>query len=116
MEEKGTKRRPKIITVVCYVGFVTVALGMLNLMTAGMTEGWSWFRAYYTLFVAGSLAGYAGLWRMKKWGVMVYAINGVVGLVLFALLLDMPLRGVVIGSLIPAVVVAIGLFHFSKMD
>lgn len=116
MEEKKTKRRPLAITIVCVVGFVTVALGMLNLMTAGMTQGWSWFRAYYTLFVAVNLAGYAGLWRMKKWGVLVYAVNGAVGLILFSLLLDVPLRGVVIGSLIPAAVIAIGLFHFSKMD
>lgn len=116
MEERRAKRRPPAITIVCCVGFVTAALGTLNLMAAGLAEGWSWFRTYYTLFVAGNLAGYVGLWRMKRWGLVVYAANAAVGLVIFWLFLDLQLRGMVTATLIPAVIVAVGLFHFSKMD
>jgi hypothetical protein len=116
MEEKRAKRRPLAIPIVCVLGFVTVALGTLNLTTAGLRQELSLFQAYYTVFVAGNLAGYSGLWRMKKWGVPVYAVNAVIGLIVFALVTNMPLRGHLIGSLIPAAVIGIGLFHFSRMD
>jgi hypothetical protein len=116
MEERADKKRPAIITVVCFLGFFLTAFSAVNLVQAATGQVWSTFHSYFTVVLALTLAGYVGMWQMRKWGVVLYALTAAVNLVLLWQVWDYPLTGVSVGALIAGAVAAIGFTQFSKMD
>ena len=85
-------------------------------MRAAIEQGWSTFHSSFKVVWALTLAGYVGIWRMKKWGLVLYALTVAVNATLVWLVCGYPPAGVLVGALIAAVVVVIVLSQFSKMD
>jgi FtsH-binding integral membrane protein len=116
MDRDAAKNRPAVITVICFLGFFITAFSAENLVRAAIEQGWSTFHSYFTVVLALTLAGYVGIWRMKKWGLVLYALTVAVNATLVWLVWGYPPAGVLVGALIAAVVVVIVLSQFSKMD
>ena len=116
MNESAAKKRPAIITVVCFLGFFFTAFSAENLVRAAIGQEWSTFHSYFTVVLALTLAGYIGIWRMRKWGVILYALTAAVNATLIWLVWGYPLAGVLVGALISGVIAAICFSQFSKMD
>ena len=116
MDERAAKKRPAIITVICFLGFFLTAFSAVNLVGAAFGQAWSRFHTYFTVVLALMLAGYIGIWQMRKWGVVLYALTAAVNAVLLWQVWGYPLAGVSVGAVISAVVVAIGVSQFRKMD
>lgn len=53
-----------------------------------------------------------GYWRMRRWGVYLYAAGFAVG-TLFGILTRVPFT--VIGTVVPILVVAVGVFYYRRM-
>ncbi len=116
MGESGARRRPAVITVICCLGFIGAAFSALNLFTALAGRPRSPFHAYYSAVTAVSLAGFIGMWRMKKWGVLLYALTAAANAVLLWRVWGFPPAGVLVGASVAAAVVAAGLSQFRRMD
>ena len=116
MDRNEAKKRPAIITVICFLGFFLAAFSAENLARAAIGQEWSTFHSYFTVVLALTLAGYIGIWQMRKWGVVIYALTVAANGVLLWQVWGYPLAGVLVGAVISAVVVVIGLSQFSKMD
>jgi|SRR5215203_811664 len=115
MGENEAKKRPAIITVISFLGFFLTAFSAENLVRVAIGQEWSAFHSYFTVVLALTLAGYVGIWLMRKWGVVLYALTAAVNATLVWLVWDYPLAGVLVGALIAAVVVVIAFSQFSKM-
>lgn len=116
MDRDGAKKRPAIITVICFLGFFLTAFSAQNLVLAAIGQEWSAFHSYFTVILALTLAGYVGIWRMRKWGVVLYALTAAVNATAVWLVWGYPLTGVLVGAVISAAVVATCLSQFSRMD
>jgi hypothetical protein len=116
MDERGAKRRPAVITVICFLGFFIAAFSAENLVRAAIEREWSTFHSYFTVVLALTLTGYIGIWQMMKWGVVLYAFTAAVNAVLLWQVWGYPLAGVSVGALISGAVAAVGFSQFSKMD
>jgi hypothetical protein len=116
MDERAAKKRPAIITVVCFLGFFLTAISAVNLVRAATGQAWSTFHSYFTVVLALTIAGYIGIWQMRKWGVVLYAFTAIVNAVLLWQVWGYPLAGVSVGALISGVVAATGFSQISKMD
>ncbi|HYH87125.1 MAG TPA: hypothetical protein VEX60_16855 [Pyrinomonadaceae bacterium] len=108
--------RPIAITVICVIGFIGVALGipaLLAVVATGAQTGLpGWYMPYLGLTMLVGLASLIGMWMMKKWGALLYAVMFVVNqIILFATGLWTP------GALIiPLIVTVIALSQLPKMD
>ncbi|MBC7933411.1 MAG: hypothetical protein H7Z38_22850 [Rubrivivax sp.] len=108
--------RPIVITVICVIGFIGVALGvpaLLAVVATGAQTGLpSWYMPYLGLTMLVGLVSLIGLWQMKKWGAFLYAGMFVINqIILFATGLWTP------GALIiPLIVTVIALSQLPKMD
>ena len=111
----GPKQRPVAITVVCILGFIgagvaVLALPFLYSQLSRMIGGW--YPPFLILSAAIGLISLIGMWKMKRMGVFLYT-----GMAAFNQVL-MLVMGVwsPLGLIMPAIVVAIGFTHISKMD
>ncbi len=108
--------RPIAITVICVIGFIGVALGipaMLAVLATGAAAQFpGWYLPYLAVTLIIGLISLIGMWKMKKWGALLYAGMFVVNQ---CILLATGLWSV--GALIiPLIVVVIALSQISKMD
>jgi len=97
---------PTLLAILCILGFIGALTSPLTLHK----EPWTtilgaWFWPYLVFHGALLLAALAGLWRMKRWGLVLYALSiiesqlfllaagywSVVSLVFFAAIFSIPL-------------------------
>lgn len=109
-------QRPVAITIICVIGFVGLAIGvpaLLALVAMGATTTLpGWYLPYLALTLVVGLVSLIGMWKMKKWGALLYTGMFVVNqIVLLAGGLWTP--GAMV---IPLIVVVIALSQYSKMD
>ena len=116
MNERGAEKRPTIITVICFLGFILTAFSAVNLAGAAFGQAWSTFHSYFAVVLALTLAGYIGIWQMRKWGVLLHALTAAINAVSLWLVWGYPMAGVLVGAVISAAVVAVAASQFSKMD
>ena len=67
------KRRPLAVTVLCLVGAVTVSIAAI----AGLIRDVQHASSLIPVHLAGSgavLAAFMGIWRMRWWGILLYAL------------------------------------------
>lgn len=107
-----TNKRPKIITVICIVGFVGVFATIPFIFSDMSKQIGTWYQPYLALSAVIGLVCMTGLWMMKKWSIIAYTtffgINQVALLALgfwniFALV-------------IPGIVIAIGFSKYELME
>lgn len=77
--------RPTLITLICVLGFIYVALGLILLIfVPGVTyelirihgKSFPIITAVINIFI---LIAFAGIWQMKYWGILLYGIMYVAG-------------------------------------
>lgn len=71
-------KRPLVITIFCLLGFISLPWVLLSVIMPEVREGLiqQYGQLYiWTLSISSTLglAGLIGLWKMKKWGVYIYA-------------------------------------------
>lgn len=102
--------RPGPVTAICFI-WTLVTVFQLYQFSRVMAEVPTWAMFYVIAISAASLAGIAGIWQMKKWGLMVFvgtlAVNQA-----FALAQG---QWHINSLLIPALVIAVGVAHFRQL-
>jgi hypothetical protein len=112
MNDTPTAQRPVAITVICILGFIGAALSIPLIFSNAASNIASWYPPFLGLSAVVGLISMIGLWKMKKWGVLLYAAMGVVvQVVLFSTHLWTPFS-----LLFPVIIVAIGFAYLSKMS
>jgi uncharacterized membrane protein len=66
------KLRPAVITAVCVWGFLGVGGGVMQQFSAFVKSAGAWFQIYFALNTALTLIASIGLWKMKRWGALLY--------------------------------------------
>ncbi len=107
-----TPQRPTIITVICVLGFLGAAMSVLAFLSPIMQALGSFYMGWMFVSVLVGLACMIGMWKMKKWSVLLYTT------MLAANQVFMLAKGVwsPMSLLIPLVVVGIGWANISKMN
>jgi hypothetical protein len=65
--------RPGPIIAICIVWAAFTGFRFYNFLNTDMSLLPSWFPVYYTLITTAAVIGIAGLWIMRKWGILVFA-------------------------------------------
>jgi hypothetical protein len=105
-------KRPGIITFICVLGFLAGLTGILVslLMShAGLPE---WYRPFSLLSVVVSIAGYIGIWNMKKWGLYLLCIMFTVGVIVAYTTQIYSVPAMTVSAIILLIIV----FNSGKMD
>ena len=72
--EGRVPERPVLITAACFIG-VLGALGSVPVILSDFAGGiGAWYAPYLAGSVAASLVCVAGLWKMRRWSVYLYAM------------------------------------------
>lgn len=110
--------RPVAITVICIIGFIGALLSipiLMRVLSAEPIGGVTlpgWYAPYLALSIVVGLISMIGLWMMKKWGAILYAVLFLVNqVVLFSAGLWNPLA-----LIVPLIVIAVAFSQFSHMD
>jgi hypothetical protein len=116
MNESANKERPAIITVICILGFLGVASGLLTINSAFNKALGIAFQSYYVAMLLISLVAYIAMWKMKKWGAVLYCVFAVVHLGVSLQVLHFKFITLLLDVTLNVVVVAVLIYNFSKMD
>ena len=112
MNDTPTPTRPTVITVICILGFIGAALTIPLIFSSTVQSIGSWYAPYLGASAVLGLICMVGLWKMKKWAVFLYTLLVAVNqVVLFTMGIWNPFA-----LLIPAIIIAIGFAHLSKMS
>jgi hypothetical protein len=110
-DQQAKPWRPASITICCILGFISAALIFLLPFITGPGSVPRWLQLCSFLSATIILACMVGLWHMKKWSIIVFAVYAALHQVFL----------VAIGTwgwpalVLPAVIVVLGFDHFSKM-
>jgi hypothetical protein len=116
MDERRAADRPVIISIICWLGFFGLCFSASNLALTLMRGQATLFHAYFAVFVVVNLAAFVGIWKMRKWGVVLYGIAQLINAALIWQIWGFPLRSAVIEIIVAAVIVGIGVSQFPKMN
>lgn len=105
------KKRPGVITAVCIIGFIGVAFTIPMIFSDFAKSTGDWYPPYLAFSAIIGLVSMIGLWKMKKWGVIVYA--ALVALSQIVLLATGLWN--ILALILPAILIAIVFSQFSKM-
>lgn len=61
-------KRPKIISIVCVIGYIWVILSLPSVFSPAIKRMGDWYPALFGLFTALYFFSYVGIWNLKKWG------------------------------------------------
>lgn len=107
-----TNNRPKIITVICIIGFIGSAAAIPIAFSDMSRQIGNWYPPYLILSIVVGLICMIGLWTMKKWSVIVYTAFAFINQVVLLTL------GVwnILALIIPGIVIVIGFSKYKLMD
>ena len=103
--------RPVIVTILCILGLVAAAANLPTIFSDAARSVGHWFPPFLTLSVIVTVVCMIGLWKMRRWAVLVYT-----GFALLSLVL-----GLTVGSwnltaqLVRVAVIVIMFSQFGKM-
>ncbi len=107
--------RPKIITIICIVGYLTILFTFPQVFSPGIKKLGLFVPALYGILVAAQFISYVGLWYFKKWGVQMYLITFFARL-LFFILSDQTGPMMYFSTLVSVLFVIPMLKYYQKMD
>ncbi|MFH1524744.1 MAG: hypothetical protein ABIF04_07240 [Chloroflexota bacterium] len=106
------KKRPVVISVICILGFIGAAITIPTIFSSTARSIGAWYPPYLAFSAAIGLVCMIGLWKMKKWSVILYTAIAAVNQVI---MLAMGVWNVLSLPII-LVVIAVMFSQFSKMD
>jgi hypothetical protein len=116
MNERAAKERPAIISLLCILGFLGVAFGLLTINSSFNKALGATFQAYYAIVLLISLVAYIAMWKMKKWGAVLYCVLTVVHLGVSLQLFHFKLITMLLAIALNAIFIAVLIYNFSKLD
>lgn len=107
--------RPKIITLLCVIGFITVVLGFPQVFSPQIKKLGVFMPAIYGILVSLYFIACVGIWHFKQWGAELFVITFFFKIIFFLYvgLLD---SGFYFSSIIAATSIIILLKHYGKMN
>lgn len=111
-------KRPIIITIFCILGFIFIPITLLGLILPAsrdlIIQQYGFSFVLITAFTALlGLAGFIGLWMMRRWGLYAYISQAILGIG-YGLLIGIPFSS---SSVVGPIVIAIIYFlYFKKMS
>ncbi|MBS1538382.1 MAG: hypothetical protein JST20_11620 [Bacteroidetes bacterium] len=113
--DKQTKRnthRPIAITIICVIGFIGAVLALPMIFSQPSKDLGSFYQVYLGFSTCVGIVSMIGLWKMKRWAVMLYS-----GFVLLnqVILISMNTWNFM-AILIPGIFIGISLFYVKMMD
>lgn len=79
------RKRPKILTVICVLGFLWIVFTFPGMFSPATKKLGDWVPAVYGLLIALSFISFIGVWNLKRWGVEMYIAVFFAKLVFFLL-------------------------------
>ena len=107
--------RPKIISVICILGYISVILTFPAVFSPSVKKIGSFVPALYGLIVACNFMAYIGLWHMKQWGVQLFLSVFFIKTLFMVYINDLGISSV-IGIVLSVVSSVIFLRFYRKMD
>lgn len=95
--EGGLKRkRPLVVTLLCILGFIEAPVQIFAAFIATLP---AWYAVMSIMFALLYVIGLVFVWKMKKWGLIVYTVVKVINVLLFFSIdktIDIPLLSIAI--------------------
>ena len=82
-------KRPKIITIISIIGYITVLFTFPQVFSPGIKKLGVLMPAIYGILVAGNFISCVGLWYFKQWGVQLYLMSFFAKVIFFMLIQQM---------------------------
>lgn len=105
-------KRPKLITVVCIIGFIWIVISFPGAFAPSVKKLGDFYPALFGLFVALNFIAFIGVWHMKKWGVNLFALTFFAKEIVLILLDDFNYIGIAVFLFFLISM----MFHYNKMD
>ena len=107
-----TEKRPILLTIICVVGILGGLLGIPFIFTEAAKSIGLWYQIYASISIAAGFICFAGLWMMKKWGIIIYTmLTGINQIVL----IKMNIWNI-FAIIMPVIVIIIGFIYFKEME
>lgn len=110
--ESIIRKRPKLLTFVCVLGFTWIVFSFPAVFSPSVKKLGDWYPALFGLIVAVSFISYIGVWHMKRWGVSLFIVAFFVKEMILILINDINYIGIVFSSLFIIIMV----FFYKRMD
>ncbi len=104
--------RPIPITVVCALGILGCLVAFFRIFDPSHHAAPAWYQPFMIVLVVASVVPYVGMWLMKRWGVILYAVLFALSEALLVLTNHFKPSDIVI----PAIVLVIGFGYFADME
>ena len=116
MNEHVEKERPALITLICILVLLGVAAALWNINSPFAKALGTTFQFYYAAVILIHLIALIGIWKMKKWGVILFAVIVVINAGVLWQVWHFNFVTLLIAVAVNAVFVIIGVYNFPKMD
>lgn len=107
--------RPKIITIICVVGYLSVLFTFPQVFSPGIKKLGALIPALYGVLVALHFISCVGLWYFKQWGVQLYLI-AFFSKTIFYMLSHQTGAMFYVNTLVSVVFIVILMKHFKLMN
>ncbi|HNW43165.1 MAG TPA: hypothetical protein PKI19_01580 [Elusimicrobiales bacterium] len=68
-----SQERPKLLTVLCLIGFSGAVMGVPLIFSDFAAQVGAWYPPFIALSIIASTVCVAGIWKMRRWAVYMYA-------------------------------------------
>lgn len=109
-----TYKRPKVITVICVMGFILVIGSLGTVFSPTIRKLGDFYPAMFALLVSARFIAFVGIWHMKQWGVELFMVTLVAQIIQATVMDAYEINPV--GLVIHLCNLAILVFHYRKMD
>src|SRR3972149_4061526 len=99
MESIIIRKRPKLLSLVCILGFIWIVFSFPAVFSPSVKKLGDWYPALFGLIVAISFISFIGVWHLKRWGVSLYIIAFFIKEIVLILINDINYIGIVFSSL-----------------
>jgi len=89
-------KRPKLITIICVIGFVWVVISLPGVFAPSVKKINDWMPALLGAIRASMFIAFIGVWYMKQWGVRLFISIFFVKEIIFLLIDDTNFLSVVL--------------------
>lgn len=110
------KFRPAVITAVCVWGFLGVAGGVTQQFAPFVKSAGAWFQIYFALNTLLTLIASIGLWKMKRWGALLYISLTIIYQVAIWRTGVIPTRILALAAVVSGAVVVLVISQYRKMS